>query len=73
VADAARILCCYGWCRPAATALIRPLAWEPPYATGAALRKKKIRFWSSHYPTRNHEIAGWILGFTQSVKDPVLP
>ena len=20
------------WCRPAATALIRPLAWEPPYA-----------------------------------------
>ena len=22
------------WCRPAATALIRPLAWEPPYATG---------------------------------------
>ena len=24
------------WCRPAATALIRPLAWEPPYAVGAA-------------------------------------
>ena len=21
------------WCRPAATAPIRPLAWEPPYAT----------------------------------------
>ena len=21
------------WCRPAATALILPLAWEPPYAT----------------------------------------
>ena len=20
------------WCRPEATALIRPLAWEPPYA-----------------------------------------
>ena len=20
------------WCKPAATALIRPLAWEPPYA-----------------------------------------
>ena len=36
------------WWRPAATALIRPLAWEHPYATGAALkiqkdeRKKKI-------------------------------
>ena len=24
------------WYRPAATAPIRPLAWEPPYATGAA-------------------------------------
>ena len=21
------------WCRPVATALIRPLAWKPPYAT----------------------------------------
>ena len=29
------------WCRPAATALIRPLAWEPPYAMGAALEKDK--------------------------------
>ena len=29
------------WCRPAATTLIRPLAWEPPYAMGAALNSKK--------------------------------
>ena len=29
------------WCRPVATALIRPLAWEPPYAAGAALEKTK--------------------------------
>ena len=29
------------WCRPEATALIRYLAWEPPYATGAALKRKK--------------------------------
>ena len=28
------------WCRPAASAPIRPLAWEPPYATGATLKKK---------------------------------
>ena len=28
------------WCRPAATALIGALAWEPPYAMGVALRKK---------------------------------
>ena len=29
------------WCRPAAAALIRPLAWELPYATGVALKRKK--------------------------------
>ena len=29
------------WHRTAATALIRPLAWEPPYAEGAALKRKK--------------------------------
>ena len=29
------------WCRPVATAPIRPLAWEPPYATEAALEKAK--------------------------------
>ena len=29
------------WCRLTATAPIRPLAWEPPYATGADPRKGK--------------------------------
>ena len=29
------------WCRLAATSPIRPLAWEPPYASGAALEKAK--------------------------------
>ena len=29
------------WCRPAATAPIQPLAWEPPYTTGASLEGKK--------------------------------
>ena len=29
------------WHRPAAKALIGPLAWEPPYAMGAALKNKK--------------------------------
>ena len=29
------------WCRLSAVALIRPLAWEPPYAMGVALKKKK--------------------------------
>ena len=30
------------WRRPAAVAPIQPLAWEPPYAKGAAL-KEQIR------------------------------
>ena len=29
------------WHRLVATAPIRPLAWEPPYATGVALKKTK--------------------------------
>ena len=29
------------WCRPVAVALIGPLAWEPPYALGAASEKAK--------------------------------
>jgi len=31
------------WRRLAATAPIRPLAWEPLYAAGAVLKKKKDR------------------------------
>jgi len=31
------------WQRGAATALIRPLAWEPPYATGVALKRQKTK------------------------------
>ena len=29
------------WLRPATTALIRPIAWEPPQAEGVALEKTK--------------------------------
>ena len=31
------------WCRPVAVAPIGPLAWEPPYAAGGALKKRKDR------------------------------
>ena len=31
------------WHRLAAVALIGSLAWEPPHATGVALKKKKMR------------------------------
>ena len=33
------------WHRPVAVAPIGPLAWEPPYAAGAALKSKK-KGWS---------------------------
>ena len=37
-----RIWCCHElWGRLEATALIGPLAWEPPYAAGAAQEKKQ--------------------------------
>ena len=29
------------WCRPVATAPVRPLAWEPPNAAGSSPRKDK--------------------------------
>ena len=31
------------WCRPAAVALIRPPAWEPPCAAGADLKRQTDR------------------------------
>ena len=40
------------WHRPAGTAPIRPLNWELPYATGAALekaKKKKTKKKTSQY------------------------
>ena len=42
------LMLCELWCRPAAAALIQPLAWELPYTVGAALKRqnkqtKKIR------------------------------
>ena len=33
--------CCELWCRSAAAVPSGPLAWEPPYAEGAALEKAK--------------------------------
>ena len=46
VTDAAWMALLRLWCRPATTAPIGPLAWESPYAVGAAIKrqkKKKLR------------------------------
>lgn len=44
-----------------ATALIAPLAWEPPYATGAALKKaKKNKKKAKKMVTRSHVMV-WVL------------
>ena len=41
------------WYRPAAAALIEPLAWELLYVTGAALKKKKnVQFSGAKYLQR---------------------
>ena len=45
------------WCRPAATAPIGPLAWEPPYAMGVGPRKgKKTKTKTKNYDTLIREI-----------------
>ena len=70
------------WHRLAATALIRPLAWEPPYAVGAALKRQKTKNKNSGVPvvaqwlmnpTRNHEVAVSVPALAQWVNDPALP
>ena len=40
------------WRRPAALALVRPLAWEPPNAAGAALKGQKINKQTNKRTTR---------------------
>ena len=51
-----RIWCCRElWCWLAAVALIRPLAWEPPYAAGAALKSNKKRGGGEIIPERDQE------------------
>ena len=37
------------WTKPVATAPIGPLAWEPPYAAGVALKRQK----DQHKQTKN--------------------
>ena len=45
------------WRRTVATALIRPLAWEPPYAVVAALEKAKKK-----KKEKERKIQSWHIG-----------
>ena len=68
------------WRRLAATAPIRPLAWEPPVAYGSSQARGQIGAvgvpvvaqWLTN-PTRNHEVAGSVPALAQWVNDPALP
>ena len=61
------------WCRPAATAPSRPLAWEPPYASGVALEKTKQKNPKKVYTLLNYEISGNAtdqgICFTEQIKN----
>ena len=66
------------WGRLEVAALIHPLAWELPYALGAALKSKKkkkvpiVAQWLTN-PTRNHEVTGLVPALAQWVKNLALP
>ena len=52
------------WLRPVATAPIGPLAWEPPYAVGAALgmaKKQKIKINVQGSPLETQQVKSRIV------------
>ena len=52
------------WCRPAATALIGPLAWKSPYAVGAVLgtHTHTLTHTKKNTSTIFKSCVGWTLG-----------
>ena len=60
------------WQRPVATALIRPLAWEPSYAVGAALEKAKRQKNKIKCIVRVSIVAQWVKHPTAVAEVPVV-
>ena len=67
------------WRRPSATVLIRPLAWEPPCAVGAALEKTKKKKINNNNDNNRSSYCGSVVmnlgsipGLAQWVKGPAL-
>ena len=58
------------WHRPAATALTGPLAWEPPYAVGVALKRQKTKK-KKKFPVKKKSI-NLILGATHHLNNIAL-
>ena len=50
------------WRGPVATVLIRPLAWEPACAVGAALKSKKTKQKTNTMPSSEAKKCGWLDG-----------
>ena len=48
------------WCRPAAVAPIRPLAWESPYVAGGALKNKQTK--KNDYKNEREKLPSWRSG-----------
>ena len=44
------------WCRLAATAPIGPLAWEPPYAVGTALKTQNNKKQPKKTPKKHYHL-----------------
>ena len=49
------------WHRPAVVAPIQPLAWEPPYASDAALKSKKNPTKTPGVTSVGMDVAKWAL------------
>ena len=61
------------WCRPVPTVLIQPLAWEPLYATGVALKKqtnKKIVIQNNRQTGWTNLRVGIITSFNEHLQSP---